>query len=198
MNHEHLSPESMHLLPSPVLILGPAHSGKSQIGLQCLNPDQTATIIGTADQTDPLMKQRVGELHSHWQPAWKGQEAVGPTEIEDLLSQTPTDVPQVLLDSVNQWLANRLVHECNLYTLEQLHDRAFHEIEVMTGALEKRTRHHRLILISSELGGSLPPSQPLPRILRAALGLANQKLAAIAGTVIWQVAGIPQIIKMTE
>ena len=198
MNHEHLSPKSMHLLPSPVLILGPAHSGKSQTGLQCLDPDQAAAIIGTADQKDPLMKRRIGELRAQWKSAWEGQDAVGPTEIEDLLMQISTDVPQVMVDSVNQWLANRLVHECNHYTLEQLHDRAFHEIEVMMGAPEKRTSHHRLVLISSELGGSLPPSQPLPRILRAALGLANQKLAAIAGTVIWQVAGIPQIIKMTK
>ena len=179
----------------PILIFGPAHSGKSRSALKCLIPENPATIVGTANSDDPLMARRIQELRSHWSPHWTGEEATGPIDLEIALQRVPSSAPQVLIDSINLWLANRLVHECERYTLEQLHDRAFHEVDVMIGAIQKIPKTHRLIIVSSELGASLPPSQPLPRILRAAVGIANQKLAEMANTVILQVAGIPQILK---
>ncbi len=195
MNHEPLSPSSLAQLAAPILILGPAHSGKSQLALQLLDRQQPAMIIGTADDRDPLMAARITALQARWAPDWSGREVSREQDLDALLADIPPSTPQLLIDSVNQWLAYRLVHDFQRYTTQQLHQRAHHDLGLLVAAIRQLATQRRVILVSSELGSSPPPSQPLPLILREAVGIANQRLADMSPTVIMQVAGIPQVIK---
>ena len=51
------------------------------------------------------------------------------------------------------------------------------------------------IVVSNEVGLGIVPAYPLGRLYRDALGRANQRLAAVADTVVFMVAGIPMRVK---
>jgi adenosylcobinamide kinase/adenosylcobinamide-phosphate guanylyltransferase len=63
------------------------------------------------------------------------------------------------------------------------------EIEALLSAVEEGSSHW--IVVSNEVGLGLVPPNPLGRVYRDLLGLANQRLAAGADRVYWMAAGIP-------
>jgi adenosylcobinamide kinase/adenosylcobinamide-phosphate guanylyltransferase len=52
-----------------------------------------------------------------------------------------------------------------------------------------------LILVSNEVGMGIVPADPLSRRFRDLTGIANQKIAEMADTVIFMVSGIPLFLK---
>ena len=50
-------------------------------------------------------------------------------------------------------------------------------------------------MVSNEVGQGIVPDNTLARRFRAAAGRLNQKVAAVAGTVILMVAGLPLQVK---
>jgi adenosylcobinamide kinase/adenosylcobinamide-phosphate guanylyltransferase len=55
-----------------------------------------------------------------------------------------------------------------------------------------------LILVSNEVGMGIVPADPLSRRFRDLSGMANQKIAEVAETVILMVSGIPVFLKGVE
>ena len=99
--------------------------------------------------------------------------------------------PAVLVDSLDTWVSNML--------LESREEGG--QAETMTLAALDRLlilqRHwpEAWFLVSSEVGLSPVPPNPLGRRFQDLLGLVNQRVAAAAGRVCLVVAGIPVEVK---
>jgi adenosylcobinamide kinase/adenosylcobinamide-phosphate guanylyltransferase len=176
-------------LPSPLLILGAAHSGKSELAIAALSADLEATVIGTAGLAD--LEGRIDKLKSLRPASWKHAEG---HELNDYLTQSLQDSRQILVDSINQWLANVLLESWNKYDLTQQEVRL--QIEIKTFC-ETMQRHpdHRFVIVSSEIGAGVTPPQELSRFFRQLLGRLHQQIAREAASVVQVVAGIPLLIK---
>src|SRR4051812_34056573 len=100
-------------LPSPLFILGPAYSGKSELAHEALAKAPPTTVLGTAGLTE--MESRITQLKSLRPDHWAILES---HELNDDLSEALRESEQVLIDSINQWLANFMLEGWK-YNLEQ-------------------------------------------------------------------------------
>lgn len=179
---------------SPVFILGNAHSGKSELAIQCLRPDEPALVIGTAPPTEPAFQVRIAELQGLRPPTWESVYAG--TDLVAAVLHGATDFRQVMIDSVNQWLATLLLNGADdADGSEQgranlLNSRVDELVKVLG-----QQQQTKFVLVSSEVGGGPAPSRMAERLFRQHLGLANQRLAKAAASVLLVQAGIPTILK---
>jgi adenosylcobinamide kinase/adenosylcobinamide-phosphate guanylyltransferase len=67
------------------------------------------------------------------------------------------------------------------------------EIERLVHSL--RERQISVIIVSNEVGMGIVPADPLSRRFRDLSGIANQKIAALADTVIFMVSGMSVFLK---
>lgn len=180
-------------LVSPVLVLGPAHAGKSEAAIQMLAPDRNACVIGMGHAANKWMAQRHAALRALRPPGWSLIE--GQADLAGALHEAVGSAEQILVDSLSQWIG-ALVHELGA-SIEpheadaQVIPRINEVIAIVAGA----AKTHRLILTSTEAGASPPPSRVQDWCFRRLVGLANQKLAACCETVVLMTAGLPQLIK---
>jgi adenosylcobinamide kinase/adenosylcobinamide-phosphate guanylyltransferase len=187
--------------PSPVLVLGPAHSGKSEFAHQLLLPDTAAVVIGTSAVKDRQTTLRIKSLNALRPPAWEILETS--TDVAAAATAALARAPQVLIDSVNLWLASLVVEHGDKVENGTADDAGYAgtvEEQVLTQVdelcrLAATAKGQRLVIVSAELGGAPPPSRPAERLLRRLVGLANQRLARAARTVYTLQAGIPQLLK---
>jgi adenosylcobinamide kinase / adenosylcobinamide-phosphate guanylyltransferase len=63
----------------------------------------------------------------------------------------------------------------------------------LTAALQRR--RGPTVLVSNEVGLGIVPETPLGRSFRDAAGRLNQRMAALAGHVVFMVAGLPMTLK---
>ncbi len=98
----------------------------------------------------------------------------------------------VIIDSVDVWVANLLME--NEYESKQaLEKTVISEADrLLTLAAESA---QAFVMVSSEVGLSLVPPEPLGRRFQDLLGMVNQRIAATATEVYLVVAGIPTKIK---
>ena len=78
---------------APVLILGPAHSGKSEFAIRLFKPDQPAVVIGTSSLKERAFAARIDRLQSLRPAAW---------ESIDLVSDLPATVDQAATRAFTQ------------------------------------------------------------------------------------------------
>lgn len=178
-------------LPSPLFILGAAYSGKSVLALEALKPDAPTTVIGTARLSE--LEGRIDKLKSLRPPHWEHREG---HELNDYLTQSLPRSKQILVDSINQWLANVLLESWNKYDLAQQDARLNLEIRSFCETMHKH-RDHRFVIVSSEIGAGVTPPQELARFFRQLLGRLHQVLAAESASVVQVVAGLPLLFKKT-
>jgi adenosylcobinamide kinase/adenosylcobinamide-phosphate guanylyltransferase len=67
------------------------------------------------------------------------------------------------------------------------------EVARLCAVLEKTEA--RVVVVSNEVGLSIVPDNALARAFRDEQGFANQRLAEIAGDVIFVAAGLPLVLK---
>ena len=99
--------------------------------------------------------------------------------------------PQVLIDSLSQWLAGLVVGGDERAELAT-------DVNFAVDELLRVVASHprvRFVIVSAEVGGGPPPSRPRERLYRQQLGLANQRLARTAHGVLAMTAGIPSLLK---
>ncbi|RYZ56384.1 MAG: bifunctional adenosylcobinamide kinase/adenosylcobinamide-phosphate guanylyltransferase [Proteobacteria bacterium] len=176
-------------LPSPLFILGAAYSGKSELAIKALKADSAATVIGTAGLAE--LEGRIDKLKSLRPASWKHVEG---HELNEYLAQSLEESKQLLVDSINQWLANVLLESWNKYDLEQQEARLSLEIRTFCETMQKHP-DHRFVIVSSEIGAGVTPPQELSRFFRQLLGRLHQQIAAEAASVVQVVAGIPLLMK---
>lgn len=179
---------------APVFILGNAHCGKSELAIQCLRPDEPALVIGTAPPTEPAFQARIAELQCMRPPTWDSVYAG--TDLVAAVIHAATDFRQVLIDSVNQWLATLLL-SCG----EEIDGSEQGRSNLLTSRIDElvkvlaQYKQTKFVLVSAEIGGGPAPSRMAERLFRQHLGLANQRLAQAAASVLLVHAGIPTILK---
>jgi adenosylcobinamide kinase/adenosylcobinamide-phosphate guanylyltransferase len=175
------------------LITGGARSGKSRFAqaLASRTGGENVLFVATAEALDDEMARRIA-AHRESRPAtWRTIEAprdVGRT-IQDQLGESAV----VLIDCITLLVSNSLLSlgaEPDAAEAEQCMAR---EIAEILGVADSAAA--AFVIVSGEVGLGLVPANPLGRLYRDLLGLANQVIAARAESVILMVAGIPVDLK---
>jgi len=189
-------PPNWTTLPSPIFVIGAAHAGKSRFAHGLLCEDQETTVIGTADPGEPAFAPRLNELKSMRPGHWAHYE-VAPSEAHHLprnLGKILATTPQVLVDSVSQWVAAMLVTDVGKYDITQMQQRLDTEFYTLLETVA-RPRPGRLVLVSSETGAGTVPPAAVERLFRQSTGRINCQLAEACASVVFMSAGIPLLMK---
>ncbi len=180
-------------LLAPVLVIGGAYTGKSELAHLTLIPEHKTLVIGTADLKEGLLAARVDELRkrrpSHWQH-WEGDLELGPQ-----LRKAAESFEQILIDSINQWVANLVLTHAQKYSLEQLLPLCERSIGELCQAVMDVRAKARITLVSSEVGAGITPPKPVARLFRQLVSRINCRLAEQSESVLLVSAGIPLLIK---
>jgi len=179
-------------LATPLLVIGAAHTGKSVLAMDQLDRNQPAAIIGTGDVDEVAFGSRLAELRSLRPPHWHVTESMVdiPKYAEELMGK----YPQVLVDSLNQWVAATYVLLSPKYSIDQIEAQLELEFKRLL-ELVKKPGKCRLVFVTSEVGAGTTPPQPLERAFRLTMGRFNTRIAAACSSVVLISAGIPLVLK---
>lgn len=168
-----------------IFITGGCRSGKSRFALNYANQHFSRKIyLATCEVLDEEMAQRVGNHKKMRGPEWQTVEE--PIEVVDKIGLYGNEVEVILLDCITLWLSNLLIRWKN-------DPKILEEIERFID-LSKQVRSS-LIIVSNEVGMGIVPADPLARRFRDLSGMANQRMAEAADTVVLMVSGIPIFLK---
>jgi adenosylcobinamide kinase/adenosylcobinamide-phosphate guanylyltransferase len=161
------------------LVLGGARSGKSRYaeGLIADLPPPW-TYIATAQAWDDEMRERVAIHRSRRGSDWRTVEE--PVELPKVLAAARGPV---LVDCLTLWLTNLMLGNHDLAG-------AFTALEA---ALVEAAGP--VVLVSNEVGLGIVPDNALARAFRDEQGRLNQRMAALAGHVVFMAAGLPMVLK---
>lgn len=181
-------------LKSPILLIGPAYCGKSELAPEALNMGQKALVIGTASLEDESLQKRIRALQesrpSHWQLV------ESPGEVVESLKKGLGEHTQILIDSINQWIAYRLVSLLHKQDLTQSEDAILEDARQLAAMVKAQHQQtNRLILVSSETGAGVHPPLPVAASFRRLTCQVNHMLAKNCLSVVSMQAGIPMIMK---
>lgn len=167
---------------SVTLVLGGARSGKSALAERLtLSVMQGAPLyIATAQAWDEEMRERIA-LHRAQRDGQGWQTLEVPLTLASVLSDIKDQA--VLIDCLTLWLTNHLLAE---------HDLAA-ETDALLAALAARPAP--TVLVSNEVGLGIVPDNALARRFRDEAGRLNQRVAALADTVVFTAAGLPMVLK---
>ncbi len=162
------------------LVLGGARSGKSHYAEALVRQHPAPWLyIATAQALDEEMAERI-ELH-------RRQRGEGWLTVEaplDLVGAVASAQPRpALVDCLTLWLSNHLLAGNDLDT----------ESDRLTATLIEAGGP--TVLVANEVGLGIVPDNALARRFRDAAGRLNQRIAAIADSVVLMVAGLPVKVK---
>ncbi len=125
------------------------------------------------------MRDRIAEHRARRGAHWRTVEA--PLDLADALTRHGS-MP-VLVDCLTLWLTNLML--------------GGHDIRAATSGLLEALEARRApaVLVGNEVGLGLVPETPLGRAFRDEAGRLNQRVAALAGRVLFMVAGLPLTVK---
>ncbi|MEI9428045.1 bifunctional adenosylcobinamide kinase/adenosylcobinamide-phosphate guanylyltransferase [Mesorhizobium sp. Cs1299R1N3] len=162
-------------------IIGGARSGKSAHAetLVTALPSSWA-YIATAQAYDDEMHERIALHRSRRGEGWSTIDA--PLDLAEALEALPDDQP-VLVDCLTLWLTNHML--------------ADHDVETECRRLADVLSRPRgpWFVVSNEVGQGIVPDNALARRFRDDAGRLNQRVAAVADTVLLMVAGLPLKVK---
>jgi adenosylcobinamide kinase/adenosylcobinamide-phosphate guanylyltransferase len=174
---------------SPLIVaLGGTRSGKSRFGLATtrrLAGDGRAWFLGTAWSGDPELDERI-RRHRLERPADWPTVDVGVDLAASIASTAPAE--PILLDGLTLWLSSLLGDD--VPAIDPILDgpvaAAFDALAVRPGPA---------VVVSDEVGLGIVPMHPNARAYRDLVGIAHQRLAAMADEVYLFVAGLPVTLK---
>jgi len=165
--------------PQLTLVLGGARSGKSRYAEELLTrADPPWTYVATAEAHDEEMRHRIAQHRARRQGRWETLDAP-----LDLAGTIAALTAPALVDCLTLWLSNIML--------------AGRDVEEETARLLQAMLHTPvpLVAVSNEVGMGLVPETPLGRAFRDAQGRLNQRVAAVAGRVVFVAAGLPLNLK---
>jgi adenosylcobinamide kinase/adenosylcobinamide-phosphate guanylyltransferase len=164
------------------LILGGARSGKSRFAenLACAGR-QTPVYIATAEAGDAEMHARITEHQARRGSAWTTVEE--PLDIAELIAAHAAAGSHLLVDCLTLWLSNLMAAERDAAAAA---DRLASALAAASGDVT---------LVSNEVGLGIVPMNALARDFRDEAGRLNQRIAQVADTVFFMVAGLPLALK---
>jgi adenosylcobinamide kinase/adenosylcobinamide-phosphate guanylyltransferase len=135
--------------------------------------------IATAQALDADMRDRIAEHRIRRAHGWRTIEA--PIAIGDVLDREAAR--PVLIDCLTLWLTNLML--------------GGHDIPAATLNLEAALRERRepTVLVSNEVGLGIVPETSLGQSFRDQAGRLNQRMGALAGHVVFMIAGLPMTLK---
>jgi len=171
---------------SVVLVLGGVRSGKSRYAQQLAEQVSRVTFVATAERRDDDEMQRKIERHRADRPEhWTTVEE--PLALGDVIRSHESACDAIVIDCLTLFGANLLeAYEGNDAGLAAC-------VDDLCAAL--KTTHGKVILVSNEVGSGVVPAYALGRRFRDVVGEINQRVAAIADTVLLLVAGLPLALK---
>ena len=164
------------------LILGGARSGKSRYGesLVTARPGPW-TYIATAEAFDDEMRARIAAHRADRGAGWR---TVGATlALPGAIVCEQAAGRPILVDCLTLWLSNLMLAKRPIEP----------EVEQLLGVL--RAVSVPIVLVSNEVGMGIVPDNALARAFRDQQGRLNQRVAAIANTVVFMAAGLPLFLK---
>ncbi len=185
-------PLNLRVLPSPLLIIGAAFSGKSDFAITALDQQLRAAFVGTADTSEPDIAALVARRRQQRPEHWQTFEAVD--DLPHLLQELAGAHPQILVDSINQWVARLFVYAGAKHGIEEVEKIAEAETETICTWLTSAPKS-RIVLVTSEIAAGLSPPTPTARSFRQAASRINCRLATACRSVVLVTAGIPLLIK---
>lgn len=169
-------------MPSTLLVLGGARSGKSTFAESCVAASGLARIyVATATAGDAEMAERIARHRARRGASWRVVEE--PLDLVEALDRGAGPGHAVLVDCLTLWLSN-LMHAGRDVDREGL--RLCDWLAAAPG---------RIVLVSNEVGLGLVPETALGRRFRDAQGRLNQQVAAVAAEVAFVAAGLPLWLK---
>ncbi|MFC5386435.1 bifunctional adenosylcobinamide kinase/adenosylcobinamide-phosphate guanylyltransferase [Aquamicrobium segne] len=162
-------------------IIGGARSGKSRHGEELVTMLPAPwNYIATAEAFDEEMRERIALHRARRAKGWQTLEA--PLDLAGILAAQPQGQP-VLVDCLTLWLSNHLL--------------AGHDLEAECARLVDVLARPRgpWFVVSNEVGQGIVPDNAFARQFRDEAGWLNQKVALVADTVLFMVAGLPMKVK---
>ena len=169
-----------------VLIVGGVRSGKSRYAQHLAEQSTRVTFVATAERREDEEMHRRIERHRAERPAhWATVEE--PIALGRVIQASENKCDAILIDCLTLFGSN-LMEACGS-------DEASIEASVgeLCAALKATTR--TVILVSNEVGSGIVPAYVLGRRFRDIVGEINQRVAAVADTVLLMVAGLPFPLK---
>jgi adenosylcobinamide kinase/adenosylcobinamide-phosphate guanylyltransferase len=163
------------------LVIGGARSGKSAHAERLISELPAPwTYVATAQAFDEEMRERIAAHRARRDGRWCTVDA--PLELATTLRGASQGAP-VLIDCLTLWLTNHML--------------ARHDLDGECRHLEEVLAEPKgpWFVVSNEVGLGIVPDNQLARRFRDQAGRLNQRVAAIADSVILMVAGIPIKVK---
>lgn len=185
-----------------ILVTGGSRSGKSEFAEKLvMDYGSRYLYMATAKVTDEEMAERVRRHQARRSESWVTHE--GYRELEKVFPEIKGQYDGILLDSVSTMVTNLLfdfIGDVDWETFDFAdvnYKQAEKEImEVFEKLAEAACETEApLVIVTDEIGMGVIPDTYLGRGFRDIIGLANQKLAAMAESVYFVVSGIPMKIK---
>lgn len=170
------------------MALGGTRSGKSRFGLATtrrLAGDGRAWFLGTAWHGDPELDDRIRRHRSERPADWPTIDVS--LDLAAAIDSTTPGEP-VLLDGFTLWLSALLGDE--VPDIDGLLDGP---VAGALGAIDARPG--AVVVVSDEVGLGIVPMHPNARAYRDLVGIAHQRLAALADEAYLFVAGQPITLK---
>lgn len=154
---------------SPILVTGPARSGKSEWAeTLALRSGKAVSYIATAqsDPDDAEWQARIAQHQQRRPESWKT--VATPIELATVIdAATASDC--LLIDSLGTWLANLLDQEEEVWQ---------QTVQNLLSSLVATTS--QVILVAEETGWGVVPAYPIGRLFRDRLGNLTRQVGAIA------------------
>jgi adenosylcobinamide kinase/adenosylcobinamide-phosphate guanylyltransferase len=171
---------------SITLVLGGVRSGKSQYAQLLAARSERVTFIATAERRDDAeMQSKIARHRADRPESWSTIEE--PLDLPRAIQEAGRSSDVLLIDCLTLFAANLL--EAFGHDDERIQS----QIETLCHALS--VAPCTIVLVSNEVGSGVVPAYELGRRFRDLVGEINQRIAAIAGTVLWMVAGLPFVLK---
>lgn len=167
-------------MTSLTLVIGGARSGKSRYAESLVTVRPAPWIyVATAEPHDAEMQDRISDHQARRGEGWTTVDA--PYELAAAIRAAPA--APLLVDCLTLWLSNMMLGDRDLVG----------EIDAVEAAVS--ARQAPTVLVTNEVGHGIVPDNALARAFRDEQGRLNQRIAAIAGTVVFMVAGLPMTVK---
>jgi adenosylcobinamide kinase / adenosylcobinamide-phosphate guanylyltransferase len=175
---------------SVTLVLGGVRSGKSRYAQRLAERAQRVTFIATAEaREDAEMQSKIARHRADRPQHWLTIEE--PIRLANAIHTALPASDAVLIDCLTIFAANLLE------TYGDNEAERDSEIDKLCAALNAHTdaQTQSIILVSNEVGSGVVPAYPVGRQFRDLVGEINQRVAAVADTVLLMVAGLPLPLK---
>lgn len=165
-------------------VLGGAASGKSayaEAAADSFAAGRGAVYIATAEALDDEMALKIAAHRARRGDGWTTVEA--PLGLAAAIAENDSPDAVILVDCLTLWLSNLLAAGRDVSA----------ETENLVAVLA--AARGRILLVSNEVGLGIVPENRLARAFRGLQGALNQRIAAVAGRVVFVAAGLPLVLK---